>query len=597
MYRNLKNLFALVSQENRQKFVFLQIFVILMAVIDVVSIMLIGFFLSAAGDITLIQEIPNILTNNIYFSHKNDLETLYVLGICAFIMLIISASISVYTTWKLSMFGAIVGAELSNRLFNFYLSQGWLYHVNNSSSSLTNKIVQEAGRVSGNIISPLMQMNAKLISGLLICVALVIYDPMITSVGATIFGGVYYLLYVTLRRSLGRNGSVISQAQEAKYRLMSDGFGGIKDIIILSRQEYFYRNFIKKNLWLANALGKNQIMSQVPRFAIEFVALGVVVIFIMVVTQRDGSSISSLLGTLSVYGLAMFKLMPAFQIAYTGISQIKGNLNAFEQIKGDLSSSVSSTSTQTRSDETMHLKNELRLSDVSFAFASQQKFILKNINVVIPALSTVGLVGVSGSGKSTTADIISGLMMPTNGNIEIDGTPLTEATLKSWRRSVGVVSQSIFLSETTIKENIAFGLDPKQIDEEKLASAIISSRVSDFLIELPNGIDTKVGERGVTLSGGQKQRIGVARALYCDADLLILDEATSALDGITEKFIMDSFRNLAGRKTILMIAHRLGTVKNCDIIYFFEQGRVTDSGTFDELCRRNSKFRELARLH
>ncbi|MDB9766057.1 ABC transporter ATP-binding protein/permease [Planktomarina temperata] len=597
MLKNLKELFSLVSYENRRTFIVLQLFVAVMAVMDVATIMLIGFFLSLAGDISLIYKIPKYIIETSLIANKTELEILHSIGTLAFILLILSCCISVFTTWRLSIFGAIVGAEISNRLFKHYLTQNWLFHVENSSSRLTNKIIQEAGRVSGNIISPLMQMNAKIISGIFICLALIIYDPIVTIIGALIFGGVYYSLYLTIRRYLIRNGVVITRSQEAKYKIMSNSFGGIKDILILRRHDHFNLKFIKENILLAHALGKNQIMSQVPRFAVEFVALGSLILFILTVVNFNQSSVTSMLPTISVYGLAMFKLMPAFQIAYTGISQIKGNLNAFEQIKEDLYSSEHIEPVAVSSVDRIRLRRELRLTGVSFTYPRRNRSILNDVNLVIPALKTVGFVGVSGSGKSTTADLISGLLFPTRGTVEVDGEILTQSRLGAWHQSVGVVSQSIFLAETSIKENIGFGIDSKNINASRLLSAVNSSRVNEFLPGLPDGIDTMVGERGVRLSGGQRQRIGVARALYGNADLLILDEATSALDGMTEKFIMDSIQNLAGQKTIVMIAHRLSTVKKCDIIFLFDQGNVVDQGTYHELYNSNKKFRDMALLN
>jgi len=206
----------------------------------------------------------------------------------------------------------------------------------------------------------------------------------------------------------------------------------------------------------------------------------------------------------------------------------------------------------------------------------------------------VGLVGASGSGKSTAIDLLLGLMAPQQGQLLVDGEPITEENVRAWQNSLGFVPQSIFLADSSIRENIAFGLPPEAVDEEKVNRAANMAHLDQLLAELPSGLDTRVGERGVQLSGGQRQRIGIARALYHDADVLILDEATSALDGITEKLIMDAIHDFSGKKTIIMIAHRLATVRQCDSIYLLEQGRVIDHGTYDELSSRNTIFRRMA---
>ena len=206
----------------------------------------------------------------------------------------------------------------------------------------------------------------------------------------------------------------------------------------------------------------------------------------------------------------------------------------------------------------------------------------------------IGLVGASGSGKSTSIDILLGLIQPEKGELLIDGEPITKQQLRAWQNSLGFVPQSIFLADSSIRENIAFGLPPELVDEKKVQRAATMAHLDELLAELPDGLNTRVGERGVQLSGGQRQRIGIARALYHDADVLILDEATSALDGITEKLIMDAIHDFSGKKTIIMIAHRLTTVKQCDVIFMMSQGEVVDSGTFDELAARSQVFQRMA---
>jgi len=240
-------------------------------------------------------------------------------------------------------------------------------------------------------------------------------------------------------------------------------------------------------------------------------------------------------------------------------------------------------------------KKHIRLDSVVFSYPDKEEPALKNMDITIPVNRVVGLVGASGSGKSTAIDLLLGLMSPQQGQLLIDDKPITEKNVRAWQNSLGFVPQSIFLADSSIRENIAFGLPPEAVDEEKVNRAANMAHLEELLDELPHGLDTRVGERGVQLSGGQRQRIGIARALYHDADVLVLDEATSALDGITEKLVMDAIHDFSGKKTIIMIAHRLTTVRQCDSIYLLEQGRVTDHGTYDELASRNTIFQRMAR--
>ena len=300
---------------------------------------------------------------------------------------------------------------------------------------------------------------------------------------------------------------------------------------------------------------------------------------------------------LSVYALAGFKLLPAFQQAYMGVSQIRGNLAAFDAVRDDLrASSLTVAKSSVPTGQRLAPRNEIRFDDVVFSYPGKEDPALKNLNITIPANKVTGLVGASGSGKSTAIDLLLGLIEPQQGKVLVDGQPVTKDNCRQWQNSLGFVPQSIFLSDSSITENIAFGLPPENVDEDKVKRAATMAHLDELLEQLPDGLATRVGERGVQLSGGQKQRIGIARALYHDADVLVLDEATSALDGITEKLIMDAIHDFAGKKTIIMIAHRLATVRQCDSLYLLEQGRVTGHGTYDELASENTTFQRMAKL-
>jgi HlyD family secretion protein len=300
---------------------------------------------------------------------------------------------------------------------------------------------------------------------------------------------------------------------------------------------------------------------------------------------------------LSVYALAGFKLLPAFQQIYTSISQIRGNLVAFEGLRDDLRASARTSFQSTLKEnggEHLTPRKSIELKNIQFTYPGKAEPALRDLTMTIGVNQAIGLVGASGSGKSTVIDILLGLIHPETGELMIDGSPVKKQQLRAWQNSLGFVPQSIFLADSSIRENIAFGLPPELVDEEKVQRAATMAHLDELLAELPDGLRTRVGERGVQLSGGQRQRIGIARALYHDADVLILDEATSALDGVTEKLIMDAIHDFSGKKTIIMIAHRLTTVKQCDAIFMMAQGEVVDSGTFDELAARNLVFQRMA---
>lgn len=570
-----------------------------MAFAEIAGVVSIGPFMALVGDMDQIQG-ESFIAEIYRFTGLSEPRTfLFWLGVGVLLMLTASALISMFTVWRLSMYGARVGAELGSRLFHHYMHQPWLFHSSGSSSQLTNQIAQECQRVTGSIINPLMQMNAKLVMATLMAIAIFFYSPLVALIGLSLFAVAYLMLYRTVRRRLVYNGQRITQAQRWRFKMMGEGFGGIKDALLLDRQDTFIRRFSAASADLAAAQGTTQALSQVPRYAMELVAFGSIIFLILYLLAAHQGNLGAILPVLSVYALAGFKLLPAFQQVYTSVSQIRGNLAAFEAIRDDLRASAT-VGQRSFPSETVGMrdhwvpKRSIRLKNIVFAYPGKEEPAVKGLDLDIPVNKVIGLVGASGSGKSTTIDLLLGLIQPQRGELLVDGEPVISERRRAWQNSLGFVPQSIFLADSSIRENIGFGLQLEAIDEAKVNRAATMAHLDELLAELPQGLDTRVGERGVQLSGGQRQRIGIARALYNDADILILDEATSALDGVTEKLIMDAIHDFSGKKTIIMIAHRLATVKKCDIIYLLDRGEVVDSGNYEDLSTRNLMFRRMA---
>jgi HlyD family secretion protein len=302
---------------------------------------------------------------------------------------------------------------------------------------------------------------------------------------------------------------------------------------------------------------------------------------------------------LTVYTLAGFRLLPAFQQIFACVASIKGNISAFESIRYDLSNSLQKElKTELKQNKTegclLNLKKDIVLENITFTYPARAESTLTNLNISIPAHNVIGIVGPSGSGKSTIIDILLGLIVPQKGQLKIDDTIINNQNLRSWQNTIGFVAQSIFLSEGSIAENVAFGIPKDKINLDQVQQALELSHLTDLVEGLEYGVQTKVGERGVQLSGGQRQRIGIARALYHKAEVLVFDEATSSLDGITEKMVMNAIHDFSGQKTIIMVAHRLKTVQKCDQIFLIQKGRVVDQGTYQELLKKNKHFKNMA---
>lgn len=600
MFHSLKELYGLLEDDQKRRLKMLQALVILVSMAEVVSVMSIGPFMALVGNLNQLKGEGLLAKAYQWSGVASSTQFVVLAGASSLAALTASAMLSMYSHWRLSLYGNLVGAQLGLRLYAHYMSQPWLFHASGNSSQLTNKIAQETQRVTGSIVNPLMMLNAKLVMAGFMAVAIFVFNPVVAAVGVGLFSVAYLGLYKLVRIKLTRNGDEVSLQQNLRFMLMSEGFGGIKDILLLGRQHNFTQRFSEASRRFANANGRNQMIGQVPRYAIELLAFGTVIGLVMYLMVAHQNDVGTILPVLSIYALAGMKLLPAIQQVYSSITQIRGALPSFYAIKSDLTNSLSQAencrTTRDIPDAQGHLvpAKSIELKGICFQYPNAAHPVLNELNLTIPANKVVGLVGSSGSGKSTAIDILMGLILPAEGALLVDGVPITANNLRCWQNSVGFVAQSIFLAHSSIKENIAFGLPAEAIDERKVQRAASMAHLDEFLCSLPRGLETFVGERGVQLSGGQRQRIGIARALYHDANVLVLDEATSALDGITEKMIMDAVHDFGGNKTIVMIAHRLATVKKCDWIYLLHNGCVLDEGTYETLLQRNKTFQHMA---
>ena len=597
MLKVIKQLFVLLTDKQLKQFYLLQVLVVIMAFTELLGIASIAPFMALVGDISILE------TNGVFAQLykmsglNNPMDFLFYTGVIVLVMLTFSTVISMFTTWRLSIFGARIGTEIADRLYSYYMQQSWQFHASGSSAQLTKQVSTEAARISNDIIQPLMQMNSKLVLALFISISIVIYDPVIAILGLFIFSLAYFVLYRLVRQKLESNGQQLSEVSTQRFRLMNEGFGGIKDVLLLNRSHDFITRFHDSGKVFARAQGTNIAISQVPRYFIELIAFGAMISLVLVLIKVHSGNLGEVLPILAVYALAAFKLLPALQQIYSSLSQIKGNTAAFEAVKDDLERSFDSqkTSSDTVVSTPIDLKRSIKLSNIEFSYPGKERPAVDGVNMSIPVNSVIGLVGSSGSGKSTLIDLLLGLLTPQQGDIYVDDIRITADNKRAWQDLLGFVPQSIFLSEGSIAENIAFGIPAKDISLKQVNKALNLANLTELVEQLPDGVNTRVGERGVQLSGGQRQRIGIARALYHEAEVLVFDEATSALDGITEKIVMDAIHEFSGQKTIIMIAHRLKTVEKCDLIYFMEHGKIIDHGTYQELVVRNVKFKEMAK--
>lgn len=595
MFKLISNLFNLLSPYQRKRFYILQLLVILMTIVEILGVASIIPFMALVGDMTQLQQDTFFAKFYQISGINSESQFVFILGICVLIMLFISMIISVFTVWRLSMFANKIGTEIADRLYAHYLKQDWLFHASGSSAQLTKKIATETIRVTGAILVPLMYLNSKVILSLLMSISIFIYDPKVAAIGLSIFAISYFFLFQVVKNRLNKNGIAISKVNEERFRLMNEGFGGIKDVLLMGRDNDFINRFNKTGNTLAYSQGTNIALAQAPRYFVELLAFGSMILLILYLIASHNANLGMILPIISVYAIGTIKLLPAFQQIYSSIAIIRANIPAFESIQQDLYDSSPRGEMSKKVEENyLHPKKQILLEKIRFTYPNKHEPALDGLSIAIPVNSVIGIVGPSGSGKSTLIDILLGLITPDQGKLKIDNKIIDSKNCRSWQNTIGFVAQSIFLSEGSIAENIAFGIPSNKIDFKQVEYALNLAHLNELTDSLKQGLHTKVGERGIQLSGGQRQRIGIARALYHKAEVLVFDEATSSLDGITEKMIMEAIHEFSGKKTIILIAHRLKTVQKCDKIFFIDNGKVADQGTYDELIDKNEQFKNMS---
>ncbi len=592
MIKLVKQLLGVMNAEQRKKLYLLQVMVVFSAIFEVISVLSIGPFMAIVGNIELIQSNNFIRQAYVFSGATSDIEFLFLVGIFVLVFMLLAAFLSIITIWKLSMYAASVGAEFGDRLYEHYINMDYEFYTTINSSDLVKKIATEVSRVTDNILQPLVQINARLATIVFISIFVFIYNPVVSVVGVVVLSVAYFSLFSVVKNKLAKNGLLISEYSKKRFTLMNEGFGSIKELQIMGREEYFINQFKESGKIFANSYGSSNSLYNMPRYFMEFVVFSSMVALVLVLLKANNSNLSAVLPVMGIFGVAAFKLLPSFQQMYSGAAQIRSNVSAFISLHDDLKATKETSHLELKSNE--KVSGDIVVDDIYFNYMGCDENVINGISFRIPYKSSIGIVGFSGSGKSTLLDILIGSLAIKKGKLSIGDTIVSKENIRAWRNRIGYVSQMALMKDGTISENIAFGIEYGKIDKDKLLFASNMAQLNDWVNSLENGFDTRVGEKGVQISGGQRQRIAIARALYNDAEYLFFDEATSALDGITEKQIMRSIANLTGNKTIIMVAHRVNTIKDCDKIYVLNDGRIAASGTYSELIENNEFFKKIA---
>lgn len=555
-------------------------------------------FLSVLADESIITRAPALTWLYEQGGFTSGKQFALWLGVGSLVLILMATAAQIVRAFMIASFSAQQNKNISTRLFSNYLRQPYLFFVDRHTGDLGTHILVQSNQVVDQFLKPAAEVVAAICTSLAIIFLLLWVSPVVTLVCTAALGGIYGLTFALTRRKIARLSHSGYSASKARNRICIEAIGGIKAIKVLTREESYIDRFEIPSKDLAHAQTVTNVTMEIPNYVLQALAFGgVVTLALFLLGSEQGSTADALGNLLPTIGLIAFagqRLLPEWQRIYAGLTQIQSGLIAVDVVYRDLFETQDGAVLRKVSGARIPLNETLEFDAVTFHYPNAEQAGLFDLSVRIGAGERIGVVGTTGAGKSTLADVLLGLILPTSGRLIVDDTPIDANSVTRWQKSLGYVPQDIFLTDASIAENVALGCLPKEIDMARVKNACQIAQL-DQLIEndLPNGYDSKVGERGVRLSGGQRQRIGIARAIYHDSDLLVFDEATSALDTVTEQEVMSAINALPGAKTVVLIAHRLSTVRSCDKIIVLDNGRLVAEGPWDTLIETSTHFRAL----
>lgn len=576
----LKKLWKTLGRYRRYQVLALTFLMIVCAFAELVSIGAVIPF------ITILVSPETILENTFisFLADSLDLKTIPELRKAItifFITIVIAAALLrfllLYFQTRLSF---SIGADYARSMYFKTLHQPFLVHVNRNSSEVVSTIVLKANSLSTSALLPLLTIVSSSIILIFIVIGVLIIDPWITVIVFSSFFISYVLLSFLTKNRLDSDSYNVNFKQDDLMRSIQEGLGGIRDIIIDNLQQTYTNEFEKSHYGFRRAAGNIHIIASSPKYAIEAVGMIVIMIVALSFINTSDNTITTAIPILGVLALVAQKLFPILQALFASISTLRGSVDSMHAIFNLYDQKILEIDNEVNP---ISFVNKISFRNISFKYAKESKLVLDKINIDFNRGDKIGIIGETGSGKSTLMDILMGLIIPTNGSLCIDNIPINSSNSNSWQEFISHVPQSIFLTDSTIAENIAFGIPLKDIDMAKVKEAAKRAQISETIELLDKKYFSNVGERGTKLSGGQLQRIGLARALYKESDIIILDEATSALDSSTESSVMKSINNGSKEITLFIVAHRLSTLKDCTRIIKIEDGKISYSGSYENI--------------
>lgn len=569
----------LLTKSEKKRLILLTPWLVGSALVEVVGLAAVIPFLAILANPDSIGTVPIIGEWVAGQGIEDPLTLLRLAGVGVAAAVILANTMVVATNWRLLRFAWELNHQISSRLLQHYLAQPYSFVLRRNSAELANRVTLEVTRITRDGVTALLEVVAKSVVTIAIVTFLVLLDPLLALIAFVSLAGIYGIIFLATRRFLRRIGREVTKLNGVRLRVTSEAMGGFKEVKVAGTEAASLSRFSVPSRRYAEVQAISGAMQTLPRFALEAVAVGGMVLIASLLAGRS-KAFSDTLPLMGAYAFAGLRLMPALQAIFSSVTRMRVAMGAIEAVEEDLREAVEIGSEITSTPvKPMEFADQISLHSVSFVYPGSSRAALSDVQLTIPKRQSVALVGHTGSGKTTLADVVLGLLPPTSGHVEVDGVPVTLDNLRSYRRLFGYVAQDIFLTDGTILQNVAFGIPMDQIDNNAVQQACEAAQIASFIQEeLPDSYETMVGERGIRLSGGQRQRIGIARALYHDPQILVFDEATSALDIHTEQAVYNALDAIAKTRTLLTIAHRLETVATADRVVMLKDGHIVDQG-------------------
>ena len=595
-WRGIRSVYYILTGQERRALLRCLVVMLFSGLIDMVGVVSLVPFLTAISDLDNIHNV-DYLSWFYEFLGITDLRIfLVVLAFCSFLMLVFNNAMRVATIWYNYKISMDIWHGFHTRVFNYYMTQSYAFHLSKNSSELIDKLINRVNAVVSGVVSPALLIVTHGLGGALVVILLLWQDFLLTMALITFLAFFYVLVYRFVQGKVASYGSTHAKLGPQLLKLASEAFGGIKEIKALGREDSFYHRFSRHSRLYADTGVKFQVSTVLPTGLAEVISIGSVLLTggYLIFTLEN---LSEILPVLGVYIIASRRIQPALTAIFLQLGQIRFFEASLDIIWPDINAAFAAPPPGRKAvanGDRLDFRRAIEIKDLEYRYDESEKKVLNKLTMTISPFSTVGIVGGSGAGKTTLVDLILGLLDPSAGDILVGGRSLNHSG-SDWRRHIGYVPQHVYLADDTVTRNVAFGLHDDDIDMDAVIRAMDLAQIREFVEgEMPQRYETLIGERGIRLSGGQRQRLGIARALYHEPEVLILDEATSALDGITEQDFMYAVRDLAHKKTIIIIAHRLTTLKDCDEIIILELGGIAARGCYDDLMAENALFARMA---